>query len=175
MSKVGNVFFQKTFVFNPTTQLIAAGVPNALTTGQVGFFNAKTGVGTTLTPTNITAPVIMIHQNLGDNKFGTTRTKPLSVQKVDSWYAVKAAAAVDQITYVGYDEVDGTKTLTAYYGQFVELVITLYSNVIKQWYGCTGYTERIPLDLSLCAACIADCTLIDPDTIADFYVAYINT
>lgn len=174
--KIGNLRYPKVFVFDPSTELIAGNTvkPQDLTLGQVGFFNAKTGVGTTTTPTNVSAPVIEIHQNLGDNKFGTTRTKHISVESVRRWHAVKAAAAVDQITYIGYDEVDGNKSLVAYKGQEAQLNITLFDNDLMRWYGPTGYPHRINLDIARCSPCVADCELLDPDDIADFFVAYIN-
>lgn len=176
MSQISNLRFPKVFVFNPSTELVAGNTvkPQDLTAFQVGFFNAKTGVGTTTTPTNVTAPVIEIHQNLGDNKFGTVRTKPISVESVRAWYGVKNTSAADQITYIGYDEVDGTKTLKAYKGQDVEIVVTVFDNELPQWYGKVGYTDRFVLDVSRCAVCQADCELMDPDDIADYFVGLIN-
>jgi len=128
MSQISNLHFPKVFVFNPSTELVVVNTarPNDLTLGQVGFFNAITGVGSTSTITPTTAPALVVHQNLGDNKFGTTRTRTLFASAVRDWRGVKAALPADQISYVGYDEVDNTKNLVAYVGQVVELVITVW-------------------------------------------------
>jgi hypothetical protein len=173
---ISNLRYPKVFLFNPSTELVAVNTakPQDLTFGQVGFYNAKTGVGCTTTPTNVSCPVLQIHQNLGDNKFGTTRTRDISVQRVRKWYAQKAAVAVQQVTYVGYDEVVGTKNLVAFKGQQVNLVINLFNNDLSRWYGPRGYFVSLPLDIAVCNPCVADCEQLDPDDIADFYVALIN-
>lgn len=173
---ISNFKFPKVFVFDPSTELVAGNTvkPQDLTFGQVGFFNAETQLGTTTTPTNVNAPVIVIHQNLGDNKHGTIRTKNLAVQRVRRWRGSKAATAVNQVTYVGYDEVDGDKNLVAYYGQEIKLQVSIFDDELRKWYGPTGYTHAILLDNARCAPCVADCEQMDPDDIADFFVAYIN-
>jgi len=174
MAQIGNLRFPKTFVLNTSAELIVAGTPDALTPFQVGIFNAKTLVGAGAAPAPTAVPVIQIHQNVGDNKFGTVRTKSISAQQVRRWHAVKNSASVAQVLYIGYDEVDATKTLTAYVGQDMILAISVYDEQLRRFFGPVGYTERIVFDAALCAPCIADCTLLDPDVIADFFVAYIN-
>lgn len=177
MSKISNLRYPKVFVFDPSTELIAANtaVPTDLTTGQVGFFNAQTGVGCTTTPTPLTCPTMIIHQNVGDSRFGTVRTTKIQAQKIRGWHAIEAAPSVNQVSYIGYDESDVLKTLLAYKGQTIEIAITVFSNELTKWFGPRGYTHRIVVDLATaCLPCQADCDAIDPEAIADWLVAHIN-
>jgi hypothetical protein len=146
---IDNLRFPKVFVFNPSSEIVFSNAvkPDQLTSGQVGFFASETGtnpvgVGTLASVTNVNTPVIEIHQNLGDTKFGTTRTKQISAQSVRRWYASKAVASVPQRTYIGYNatslDLSGAKV-----GDELVIVITIYDNELRKFWGDAGYTKRI--------------------------------
>lgn len=177
MANISNLRYPKVFVFDPSTELVVDDTKYAtdLTAGQVGFFNAFTGKGITATPSPLTAPAFTVHQNVGDSKFGTVRTRVINVEKIRGWHAIEAAAGVDQISYIGYDESDANKTLTAYVGQSIEIVISVFDNELTKWFGPRGYTHRIVVDLAgSCFPCQANCDAIEPESIADWLVAHIN-
>lgn len=173
---IDNLRKPNVFVFDPATELVTLNTttPDELTPFQVGIHRGDTLVGTGVASTPITCPVMEVHQNLGDNKFGTVRTKPIHAQRVRGWHAVKAALAVSQVSYFGYDEVDNTKNLVAYTGQEITVVISLYDNELNKWYGPRGFVQRLSYPGSACAPCVAECEQIDPDVLADWFVAEIN-
>lgn len=170
---IDNLRVPKVFVFNPATEMVTTNTvtPDQLTLGQVGFHRHDTKVGTGVASTPITCPAIEIHQNLGDNKFGTIRTKPIHAERVRGWHAVKAAVAVAQVTYIGYDEVDNTKQLSAVTGQEIIIAFNVWDNEIKKWYGNVGYTRRISYTGANCQPCLAECEPMDQDAIADWIIA----
>jgi len=173
---IANLRKPTVFVLDPTTELIVTDTvsPDELTFGQVLLARADTllGIGAGALP--IDTPAIQIHQDLGDTHFGTIRTPDIYAERVRAWRAVQDTDAVPQITYLGYDEVVGTKTLTAYVNQDIVITINIWNNDLMRWYGPNGYTTRIVPEPSLCIPCQADCTLMDPDVLADWIVAYIN-
>lgn len=174
---VSNLRYPKVFVFDPSTEFIVDGSskPTDLTLGQVGFFDPNTGLAaaSSVNPDDVAA--IIVHQNVGDSKHGTMRSTIINRQKVRRWYAIEAANGVDQKSYIGYDESDTNKKLTAYKGQTIEFAITVFNNELTKWYGPRGYTHRIVIDLATaCIPCQADCDLLDQEALADWIVAHIN-
>ena len=183
---MSNLTFPKVFVWDPGTNNLAidsdlkiASLRAGLATGQVGVFRSDTGVGIgnssggVASLSSSTTPVIEIHQNLGDSRFGTVRTKQIQVQRVKKWYGVPARNAQAQITYIGYKE-SGTDTITIKKSDKVSLVVTLYVRELTRWYGPMPYTKRFDIDLSNCTTCLSDCTVLDADSVADEIVAKIN-
>lgn len=175
-SQLGNLRVPKVFVFNPSTELVTSNASKStdLTLGQVGTFRADTGVGTGTTSTTITCPQMVIHQDVGDSKFGTVRSKVIHGQLVRGWHAKKAVAATAQVSYIGYDEVDNTKDLVAYEGQEIVINIHVYDNELRKWYGPVGYHVRLVPEWATCAVCQEDCQRIDQDKLADWIVAAVN-
>lgn len=171
-----NLRFPKTFVFNPATEMVTSNAvkPNQLTLGQVGFFRSDTLVGIGATPSPTLAPGLQIHQNLGDNSFGTVRSKVIFAQRVKRWFGFRQTAPTAQIMYIGYDEVDAAKTITIKKGQDVTVTINVYNQMLQLWYGKGAYTKRIPVELALCDMCVADCTLLDPAQAAQLIADAIN-
>lgn len=177
MAKLGNLRFINMFVFDPSTELVTNNTkkPTDLTKYQVGIFDNATGLGVGSTPAYPTVKEIVIHQNLGDNKFGTVRTKwPIHGARVVKWYGYPSHRNVQQITYFGYDESHATYNLTVYPGQNLLIPVTIWNNDLNRWYGPTGYTHLISLDISKCLPCLSDCDKLDPDEVGDFIVGYIN-
>lgn len=163
---MANLRFQKTFVFDPATQLITTNTLRSqnLTNGQVGIF-APSGLGTGATPTPTTTKYIKIHQNVGDNKFGTVRTQPIQADKVIRYYAKKAVAPVAQVVTIGYNGTEGSlPALTE--GQQLKVSINIFSNKIRRYYGNVGYRRTITI--------AANCGPKTAEEVADELVAQIN-
>lgn len=172
---MANLRFQKTFVYDPSSQQITTTnlKSSDLTNGQVGFFGPDgLGIGTTSTPT--TKKFIKIHQNVGDNLYGSVRTHEIYPGNVRRYYAKKATTAQAQITYIGYDEVSTAKGLIAYCGSDFLVPITLYSNRVRRYYGSVGYSQTITVDTGGCAPCASNCAVVDQVVLATKIANQIN-
>lgn len=176
MARIDNLRKPNVFVLDPATELQTAGSykPSNLPKFHVGIFDPETGVGAGAAPSSADVPSIIIHQNLGDNKFGTVHTPIIEAKNVIKWYGKASHVPVPQITYFGYDESDNTKDIRVYPGQELVVPITVYNEELNRWYGPNGYTVRVTLNLSLCNPCASDCTILDQDQVADQLVSIIN-
>ncbi len=106
---MSNLRFPKTFVLDPvSTKFITDNTkkPNQLTDKQVGFHLVDQfgvlGVGIGATP-GAAVRAIQIHQNIGDNKFGTVRTKTIKRDRVKAYYGQTASVGQTGIWHIGYD------------------------------------------------------------------------
>lgn len=169
--QVGNLRFQKTMVFNPSTELAAAGIrPDQLVLGNVGFFDPRTNLS--VAAAGIAGlPTLVAHQNIGDNKFGTVRTRTINAQQVTGWRGARAKAGRTQISYFGWNTTDGD--LACKVGQDIIFVITLYDNELRKIYGATGYTKRLVPNPSVYQG-LFEGDAIDQSKLADDIVAQIN-
>lgn len=111
-------FRNSVFVFqNAAAELVTDNTktPYDLTSGQIGIFtstrDARVGVGTGATPSPANNPFIEVHQNVGDNRHGTLRTKPMHVDQVVEYRKSNPQTALPQILHLGYDEADANKNL----------------------------------------------------------------
>lgn len=174
---MSNLKHIKTFVFDPATKPIIFATnkkPHQLLGGEFGIFHANSllGVGTLASVTPVNTPAVQFHQNVGDNRHGTVRSKPISAASVKRYYAQEASNPAAQVTYIGYKET-GTDDILIKKNQELTLVITVYEKGLARWYG-QPYTKRIPIDLTACADCVTDCTVLDKTAVADAIVAAIN-
>jgi hypothetical protein len=174
---MSNLKHIKAFVFDPATKpIIFADTkkPHELVAGEFGIFHGGSllGVGTLASVTPVNTPVVQFHQNVGDNRHGTVRSKPISAASVKRYYAQEARNAAAQVTYIGYKET-GTDDILIKKNQELTLVITVYEKGLARYYG-QPYTKRIPIDLTACADCVTDCTVLNKTEVADAIVAAIN-
>jgi hypothetical protein len=172
---MSNLKHPKAFVFDPVANpIVYANKPYDLTTGKFGLFNGATlvGVGASGSLTPLNAPTIQLHQNVGDSRHGTVRSKVIAAKAVRRWYAVSARAAAAQVTYIGYKET-GTDSIVVKKGQNLTIVLTIYEKNLARWYA-QPYTKRLPIDLTSCQDCVTDCTVVDASAVADAIVAAIN-
>lgn len=173
--------FEKVFVFkNVGTELITTNTlrPHQLTSGQVGIHlidqDEVIGVGTGATPAPTAIQRIQIHQNVGDTKFGTVRTKTINVADVTGYYKSNTAAAATEIWYLGYDEVDNTKDILVPCGSELLLNFNIFSKLVSKWYGTVpGYRRALPINTGCCPVGEPDAS-VDRDVIADQIVAQFN-
>lgn len=174
---MSNLKHLKAFVFDPATKPIIFATdkkPHELVLGEFGIFHANSllGVGTLASVTPVNTPVVQFHQNVGDNRHGTVRSKPVAAASVKRYYAAEARNAVAQVTYIGYKETGADKLLVKK-NQELTLVITVYEKGLSRYYA-QPYTKRLPIDISACSDCVTDCTLLDQNAVADAIVAAIN-
>jgi hypothetical protein len=177
-----NRVFPKVFVFtNVGTEFITTNTvkPFQLTAGQVGLHTsnrqAQVGVGTGATPSLTANPFVEVHQNLGDSKFGTVRTKPMHVHEVTGYWKGNAATAVTQVTYIGYDEVNATKDIDLPCDVNFNFHIQLYSKKLAQWYNNRpGYHKTIVTYTGACPAGEPNAQVADKGALVDKIIAKIN-
>jgi hypothetical protein len=177
---MANLRFPKVFVLtNVGTKFITTNTvkPNQLTADQVGFHTVDqfevVGVGTGATP-GATLTALQIHQNVGDNKFGTVRTKTINRDQVKAYYKQAASVPVTEVWYIGYDEVDNTKDIAAPCSKTLVFNIHIYEKSLAKWYSSNpGYNKTIIAATSACTAAAPD-AIGDRDTIANAIVAAIN-
>ena len=169
-----NLVFPHTFVYDPGVTALEVGAAKGvldLTVGQVGIFNAKTGLGLNGAAWT-SVPEIFIAQNLGDKKFGAVRTKNIHINNVVKLFGRIATNPSTQLTYYGWNGTAGNIDLRV--GQELSVVITIYERKLSRFYNPRGYTVTIPVFLGGCAVCESDCTKLDPCSVADAIVAAIN-
>jgi hypothetical protein len=173
--------FLKVFVFTNTgTELVTSNAtrPYQLTAGQIGFHTSnrmgQVGVGTGATPSPTANRYIEIHQNIGDTRFGTVRTKPIFVEQVTAYYKANPSNAVGQTSYIGYDESDTAKDISLPCGVNFKFHIQLYSKKLAQWYNNRpGFHKTIVVNTGACPLGEPN-AVADKGAVADAIIAKIN-
>lgn len=176
-----NRLFPKVFVFtNVGTEFITnnAKRPYDLTFGQIGFHlstrEGQVGVGTGATPSGNTVKFLEIHQNLGDTKYGTVRTKAISIDQIRKYWKGNPSNATTQITYIGYDEVSSAKDIVLPCGVNFKFHVQLYSKLLAQWYNNRpGYHKTIVTNTGCCPSGDPNAAA-DKDAVVDKIIADIN-
>jgi hypothetical protein len=173
--------FLKVFVFTNTgTELVTSNAsrPKDLTSGQIGFFTsnreAQVGVGTGATPSPTANRFIEIHQNIGDSRHGTVRTKPIFVEQVTKYYKGNPSNATVQTTYIGYDESVNTKDIVLPCGVNFKFHVQLYSKKLAQWYNHRpGLHKTFVVNTGACPLGEPNAEA-DKDAVADAIIAQFN-
>lgn len=174
-----NLNFPKVFVMTAGDKWVTNALSTALTLGQVGLIEvnqfqvAVAGAGAA--PSPATKPRLKFAQNVGDSSYGTVQSKVIEVSSVKRWLGQAARAATTQITYLGWDEVDGTKDIYAICGQELIVPIHLYEKKMARWYNPVGFHRSLIVDTGCCPDCGSPCTAADKTYIADTIAALINT
>lgn len=179
---MGNLRFLKAFVIDPTSSKLITGTgikPPALTLGQVGIFqvdqNGITVGGSGAAPAPATIRRLKVAQNVGDSLFGTVRTQIIDIDRVVSWRGIAALAPATQITYIGWDEVDGTKDIVANCNIDLVIPIHIWEKKLATWYGPIGFSRNITINSGCCPDCGSPCTAADKAFIANLIATEINS
>lgn len=175
---MSNRRFPKVFVLSTVSTMFITDntkKPRDLTTGQMGVHLSDQfeipGVGTGATPDD-SVNAIVLHQNLGDTRFGTTRSKPIYRDQVLRYYGETASTSQTAITYIGYNEVDGDTDIDLPCGKEIAIKVGVSNNGLLPWYNHKpGYWKTILLNTGCCDA---DNTNADKDDMADYIVGMIN-
>lgn len=176
---MSNLNFPKVFVATAGNKWVTNKLPPALTLGEIGLvevdqFQVSVG-GSGAAPNPATKPRLKFAQNVGDSAYGTVQSKVIEVNSVRRWTGKLARAATTQITYIGYDEIDGTKDIVANCGQELVLPIHIYEKKMARWYAPIGFHRRLIIDTGCCPDCGSPCTAADKTFIATKIAALINT
>lgn len=176
---MSNLRFRKVFVLTAANKWVTNALPTALTLGQVGLvevdqFGVSVG-GAGATPDPTAKPRLKFAQNVGDSAYGTVQSKVIDITKVRGWYGKVARAAVAQTTYIGYDEADNTKDITAVCGKELLIPIHIYEKKLAYWYNPVGFHKSILVDTGCCPDCGSPCTAADKTYIATKIALIINT
>lgn len=176
---MSNLRFMKVFVMTAANKWVTNKLSTALTLGEVGLIQvgrdqvAIGGAGAA--PNPATKPLLKFAQNVGDSSYGTVQSKVIDVNMVVDWRGKAATAAVGQTTYIGYDEIDGTKDIIAVCGKELLFPIHIYEKKMARWYGPVGFHRSILVDTGCCPDCGSPCTAADKMFIANKIATLINT
>jgi hypothetical protein len=142
-------FESNVIVLDPSTLWnTAAARPHNLTSKQAGAFILDSfgviGANIGATPSGNTARKIQIHQNVGDNQYGTVRTQPIDIEQVKAFTGSTASAPQTEVWTLGYDGVDATKTLSVNKNETLQFRFHVYSNKLAKWYNNNpGYNKTV--------------------------------
>lgn len=160
----------------PTAQsaLPTAGTATTdLTSDRFGLFDASTRLSVT-GPTFPTNQAIFFAQYSGDNKLGTYKSPVIAARNVTGWRGVEAiCSGTNQITYVGFDEVNDDKTLTSECDEYYTVTIRL-TNERARHMSPAGFTKSYSVKTICCTDCASPCQTVDCKTSAQAIVDLIN-
>lgn len=176
---MSNLNFMKVFVATDAAKFKTNVLPTALLPGEIGLievnqFGVSIG-GAGATPAPASKPVLKLAQNVGDSLYATVQSKPITVDSVTRWLGKAATAATVQITYLGFDEIDGTKDIAATCGQELVVNFNIYEKKLARWYNPVGFHKRLIIDTGCCPDCGSPCTAADKLFIANKIADQINT
>ena len=174
------------YAFAATTpDLATAGTTVDLGIGQIGIFDAKTWVATTMP----LGREIVIAQGTSDTLFpsgagrGNQTMKTLGIKgsKVKAWRATKAQKAHGEIVTLGYDGVDATKSLSVPVGKNFTFWLTLTGQPIANLLGdsvethSATWTEQFTVNLPCTEECSDTCgDTYDCNVVSDAVLEAVN-
>lgn len=136
---------------------------NALTSGQIGAYLVSTNVATdssgVVVSTN--AQDIYFAQYTGVAATGTIKSYPLMAKDIIKVWKKTYVAAVQQVSYVGFDGSDTTKTLSFLCDTDYSVGIRFESEEINNYFGNAGLFRFVSVTTDCCESCDAGCTPVD--------------
>jgi hypothetical protein len=176
---MSNLRFPKVFVLTAANKWVTNKLSTALTLGEVGLIEVNSQqvavAGAGPAPAPATKPRLKFAQNVGDSSYGTVQSKVISVANVKDWRGKAATAAVGQTTYIGYDEIVGTKDISVVCGKELLIPIQIYNKKLARWYGFGGANFSILVDTGCCPDCGSPCTAADKLYVANQIALQLNT
>lgn len=176
-----NQNFNQVIVSNSPT-LLAQGTTVNLAYGQVGIFDADTYAAVTQ-PNLVKNKGILIAQGTPDLSYmpkgaaianETEKSKPIAGRKILEFRGKKAQRGQTQKIAIGYDGIDGNKTLSALPGQIKYLWVKLTGKPIENLYP-GGIVKRYAYQQPCYDSCGVDgCTSVNPVEIAQSLQAQIE-
>lgn len=149
------------FLYDPKKDQVAVSAPNFQTTKAIQVVQ-----GTPNTPTNLLAATAS----------QSDKSKPIKGKKILSWSGAKASRGANQITAIGFDGVDVTKTLTAKCEQSKTVFVKLSGGPIDQAFHAEGkgIVREYAIFSGCCDDCGDDCANVSADTMADALIDQFN-
>jgi len=135
-----------------------------LTPTQFGIFNSRYKAVTTATEA-AKSPYIQFGQGRIEKipGLGSKYSDKISKGSLIEWYkSTGSKVAKNQITYIGYDGVDDTKTIKVGCDEEYSVTINAFSKYINGTYSGNGLTRSVTIKTPCCADCSGDCDTLDP-------------
>lgn len=142
---------------------------------QFGIFNSRYKAVTNATDA-AKSPYIQFGQGRIEKVMGlgSKYSDKVSPRSLIEWYKVTGSKEnKDQITYVGFDGVDLTKTLKASCDQQYSVTVNAFSEYINTAFA-NGLTRSVTVTTPCCADCGNDCETTDPVWLAKELARKIN-
>lgn len=142
---------------------------------QFGIFNSRYKAVTNATDA-AKSPYVQFGQGRIEKVpgLGSKYSDKVSPKSLVEWYKVTGSKEnKNQITYVGFDGVDLTKTLKAGCDQVYSLTVNAFSEYINTGFA-NGLTRTVTVTTPCCADCGNDCETIDAVWLAKEYAKKIN-
>lgn len=137
----------------------------ALTDGQIAFFDATTKLSVTAVSGAVSADGnaadLFVAQYSGNPKTGTIKSYVMRAKDIQSVYKKAYTAPVNQVSYVGFDGSDTTKTLSFLCETDYSIGIRLESEEINNYFGNPGIFRPVSVTTPCCEDCTAGCTPVD--------------
>jgi hypothetical protein len=152
-----------------TAQAVTGTHVSALTSGKIGVFKNDYTADTGVTPS--ASPYIILAQGTGDASLGSIKSPKIFPRNVTKWYGVAAVTSnTQQITYVGYDEVNDCKTMEVSCENMYRITVRVFSHYLRALFP-EGMTRTFVINGGCCGPCASDCTALDCKIFADAVVA----
>lgn len=161
------------FVVKSGSSLLTSGNTSNLTEGQLGVFKSDY-TALAAAPSVSTSPYIYLAQGSGNDEIGSFKTPAIYLDKVVSWRGESADTTnKEQITYVGYDEINDCKSPTIGCGKEYTLVIRVFEHYLRSVY-CPYLQDGVVVKSACCDDCTSNCDSLDAKPIFDEFAEKIN-
>lgn len=153
--------------------LLTSGTTINLTAGKVGIFNSSSAAISTA-PTGVQSPYIFLAQGNGVPTLNSFKTDKIYIRNITDWYGDTADnTGLEQITYVGWDEINDCKTpdISCDKDYYITLrVFEHYLNNVQSPF----LQETVLVKSPCCADCGTDCDDLGAFAIFTQFAAKIN-
>lgn len=172
-----NQDFKKVFVTTNNTLLASGQTTTALSTCQLGIFDADTYLST-ITPSWTTSKAILIAQGTPDLSYmpkgagirnETDKAKVVIGKKILSWRKKAYSAGQQQIVTIGYDGTHTAKTISGSCDEVKHLYIKLTGKPIETLIP-GGYILHVQAQGPCCDTCGDSCATVDAQIFADAFI-----
>lgn len=161
------------FVVKSGQSLLTSGTTADLAEGQVGVFK-QDYTALAAAPSPSASPYIYIAEGSGNTEFGSFKTSKVYLNKVTSWRGFSAdTTGKEQITYVGWDEINDTATPGVQCDKSYTLVIRVFEHYLRSVY-CPYLQEGVVVKSACCADCSTNCDDLDAMPIFEAFATKIN-
>lgn len=161
------------FVVKSGQSLLTSGTTADLAEGQVGVFKSDY-TALAAAPSVSASPYIYLAEGSGNAEFGSFKTSKVYLNKVTAWRGFSAdTTGKEQITYVGWDEINDTSTPGVQCDKSYTLIIRVFEHYLRSVY-CPYLQEGVVVKSACCADCSSNCDDLDSKPIFEEFAKKIN-
>lgn len=161
------------YVVKAGEALLTSGTTTDLAEGQVGIFKSDF-TALIAAPTAVQSPYIFLAQGSGVDSRGSFKTPRIYVRNIRGWEGDSAdATGKEQITYVGYDEINDCKTPTISCEKDYTVTLRVFEHYLRAIY-CPALQESVVVKSPCCTDCGTDCDDLGAFDIFTEFAAKIN-